>query len=98
MSTLLQRILVALGRRGVQTPIDQTLGNAYRALRKQQDSHPSVFAPAAEILLAEVEGGATTVDNIPTRIAHLTQMLDRLHREEQLEAWASDNEEVVIVS
>jgi hypothetical protein len=96
MSTLLQKILTALGRRGVQTPIDQSLGNAYRALQGYQQQYPTVFAHAAEILLAEIEGGATTVPDIPKRIGHLVQMLDRLHREEELEAWAE--EEVIVVT
>jgi hypothetical protein len=96
MSTLLQKILVALGRRGVQTPIDQSLGAAYRALQQYQRTYPSVFAHAADILLAEVEGGATSVEGIPKRIAHLAQMLDRLHREEELEAWGEEETIVVV--
>ncbi len=95
MSSLLQRILIALGRRGVQTPIDAALGAAYRAMQRCQELYPSVFPHAADILLAEIEGGATNVPDIPKRIGHLVQMLDRLHREEELEAWAS--EEVIAV-
>ena len=95
MSSLLQRIMIALGRRGVQTPIDQSLGDAYRALRASHNQYPSIFPLAAEILLAEIEGGATSVADVPKRIGHLVQMLDRLHREEELEAWAE--EETVIV-
>jgi len=91
MSTLLQKILIALGRRGMQTPVDKSLGDAYRALQQCHALYPSVFTHAAEILLAEVEGGATIVSDIPKRIHHLTQMLDRLHREEELEAWASED-------
>jgi hypothetical protein len=94
MSTLLQKILIAVGRRGVQTPVDATLGNAYRALQRYHEAYPSVFAHAAEILLAEVEGGATSVEDIPKRVGHLVQMLDRLHREEELEDW-SDRDVVV---
>jgi hypothetical protein len=90
MSTFLQRLMCALGRRGVQAPIDQTLGNAYRALQHAHATYPSVFPHAAEILLAEVEGGATTVDMIPKRLGLLVQMLDRLHREEELDAYAED--------
>jgi len=95
MSALLQKILIALGRRGVQVPIDQALATAYRALQRYHETYPSVFNPAAEILLAEVEGGATDVADIPTRLGHLIQMLDRLHREEELTAWAEDQEVVV---
>ena len=91
MSTLLQRLLIALGRRGVQTPVDATLGNAYRGLQHYHEQYPAVFPHAAEILLAEVEGGATTMADIPKRMGHLVQMLDRLHREEELEAWAEDD-------
>jgi len=96
MSTLLQKILIAVGRRGVQTAIDQTLGNAYRALQQYQRAYPTVFNHAAEILLAEVEGGATGVADIPSRIAHLVQLLDRLKREEELEDWA--DEDLVVVA
>jgi hypothetical protein len=88
LSTLLQRILIALGRRGIQAPVDATMGNAYRALQRYHEAYPSVFSHAAEILLAEVEGGATDLPDIPKRMGHLVQMLDRLHREEELEAWA----------
>ena len=96
MSTLLQRIMIALGRRGVQTPIDEHLADAYRALQRCQESYPSVFPHAAEILLAEVEGGATDLETIPRRIIHVSQMLDRLHRQEELDAWAE--EEGVLVA
>jgi hypothetical protein len=91
MSTLLQKIMIALGRRGVQTPIDRTLGDAYRALQQCHALYPSIFPHAAEILLAEVEGGGTSIEDVPKRIAHLSQMLDRLHREEELEAWATED-------
>jgi len=97
MSNLLQRILIALGRRGVQTPIDESLGTAYRGLQSWHSQYPVAFPIAAEILLAEIEGGATVVGDIPKRIGHLVQMLDRLHREEELEAWAEDDETTVIV-
>ena len=90
MSTLLQRILVALGRRGVQTPIDQTLGDAYSALQNHHAMYPNVFTLAAEILMAEIEGGATTVADIPQRISHIARMLDRLHNQEDAEAWADE--------
>jgi hypothetical protein len=80
----------------VQTPIDATLGTAYRALQRYHELYPSVFTHAAEILLAEVEGGATTVDDIPRRMGHIVQKLDRLHRAENLEAWAE--EELVIAA
>ena len=96
MSTLLQKIMAALGRRGVQTPIDKTLGDAYRALQVCHAHYPSVFTHAADILLAEIEGGATTLEDIPKRIAHLAQMLDRLHREEELEAWAEEDVVVTV--
>ena len=96
MSTLLQRILIALGRRGIQAPVDATLGNAYRALQRYHEAYPSVFTHAAEILLAEIEGGATDVADIPKRMGHLVQMLDRLHRQEELDAWA--DEDVVIAA
>ena len=96
MSNLLQKIMIALGRRGVQVPINKTLGDAYRALQQYQRAFPTAFPLAAEILLAEVEGGAVSVEEIPRRIGHLVQMLDRLQREEELEAWAED--EVVIVT
>ena len=96
MSSLLQKMMVALGRRGVQTPIDASLGEAYRALQGCQRAYPGVFAQAAEILLAEVEGGATGVSDVPKRISHLAQMLDRLHREEELEAWAEEEEVIVV--
>jgi hypothetical protein len=96
MSTLLQKILVALGRRGLQTPIDKELGDAYRALQQAHRGYPSIYNHAAEILLAEVEGGATAVADIPKRIGHLCQMLDRLHREEELEAWAEESEVIVV--
>jgi hypothetical protein len=96
MSTLLQKLLIALGRRGVQTPVDATLGNAYRALQQCHELYPSVFTHAAEILLAEVEGGATNVEGIPKRLGHLCQLLDRLHRSEELEAWAEEDQIVVV--
>lgn len=92
MSTLLQKILIAFGRRGVQVPIDQTLADVYAALARCHELYPSVFTHAAEILLAEVEGGATTCEDIPQRLPHLTQMLDRLHKQEELRAWAEDTE------
>jgi len=85
---MLQRILVALGRRGVQTPIDQRLGLAYTALRTAQDDNPNIFPHACEIMLAEIEGGATTVADIPERLPNLIRMLDQLHRNEDLEAWS----------
>lgn len=96
MSTLLQRMLVALGQRGVQTPIDETLGNAYRALQQYFNAYPNVFPNAADILMAEIEGGATTVADVPNRMGHLVQMLDRLYREEELEQWAEDQETVIV--
>jgi hypothetical protein len=96
MSPLLQRIMIALGRRGVQTPIDQELGNAYRALELLQERFPAVFPHAIEILIAEIEGGATGIAEIPRRLGHVAQMLDRLHREEELEAWAE--EDIVIAA
>ena len=96
MSPLLQKIMIALGRRGDQVPIDETLGAAYRALGRYQDLYPNVFNPAAEILLAEIEGGATTIQEVPRRLGHLTQMLDRLHRQEELTAWAQDDDVVVV--
>ncbi len=91
MSALLQKILIALGHGGVQTPIDATLANAYRALQKYHETYPSVFNQAAEILLAELEGGASTLADVPQRLGHLIQMLDRLHREEELELWAEED-------
>jgi hypothetical protein len=90
MSAMLQKILIALGRRGVQVPIDSVLANAYRALQRYQDTYPSVFAQAADVLLAEVEGGATNIADVPQRLGHIVQMLDRLTREEELEMWAED--------
>lgn len=95
MSALLQKILIALGKRGVQTPIDGSLANAYRALQRYHEAYPSVFAAATEILLAEVEGGATGIEDIPQRLGHIIQMLDRLHREEELEMWAEDQTVIV---
>lgn len=89
MSTMLQRMMVALGRRGVQTPIDQRLGLAYQALRQCQDANPNIFPQACEILLAEVEGGATTVADVPLRLRDLIRLLDQLHRNEDLEAWTA---------
>jgi len=91
VSPLLQKMMIALGRRGVQTPIDTALAAAYRAMKQALDAHPSIFPHAAEILLAEVEGGATSVADVPKRLNHLVQMLDRLHREEDLEAWAEED-------
>jgi hypothetical protein len=96
MSTLLQKIMIALGRRGVQTPIDQNLGEAYRALQRHQELYPSIFIHAADILLAEIEGGATNLEDIPKRLSQLTVMLDRLHREEDLVAWA--DQDIVIAA
>ena len=90
MSALLQRIMIALGKRGIVTPIDQSLALAYRALQRYQEAYPSVFNQAAEILLAEVEGGATGLGDIPQRLGHLIQMLDRLTREEELDLWTED--------
>jgi len=90
MSTLLQKILMALGRRGIHVPIDEVLGNTYRSLQQYHSIYPAVFNRAADILLAEVEGGATGIEDIPKRMGHLLQMLDRLHREEELDAWAAD--------
>jgi hypothetical protein len=96
MSALLQKILIALGQRGVQTPIDGTLGNAYRALQRYHEAYPSVFTQATDILLAEIEGGATTLADVPQRLGHLIQMLDRLHREEELELWAEEDTVVTV--
>jgi hypothetical protein len=96
VSALLQKMLVALGHRGVQTPIDPVLGAAYRALVQCHDTYPSIFPNASDILLAEVEGGATGIADIPKRLGHLVQMLDRLHREEELEAWAEEQTVVVV--
>jgi hypothetical protein len=96
MSALLQRIMIALGRRGEQTPIDDTLGTAYRALQRYQDAYPNVFPHASEILLAEIEGGATKIADIPRRIGHICQMLDRLHRQEELDAWAAEEDVIVV--
>jgi hypothetical protein len=90
MSPLLQRLMIALGRRGVPVPIDTTLGNAYQAFQQCHEAFPSVFTHASEILLAEVEGGATSLTEVPARIAALCTMLDRLHRREDLAAWAED--------
>jgi len=96
MSSLLQKILIALARRGVQTPIDQVLGNVYRALIQYHEKYPSVFVHAADILLAEVEGGATELRDVPQRLGTLCVMLDRLHRQEELDVWADDD--VVLVT
>ena len=96
MSSLLQRIMIALGRRGVQTPIDQSLSAAYRALQHCHEQYPSAFPLGADILLAEIEGGATAVADIPKRIGHIVQMLDRLHREEELAVWAEEQTIVVV--
>lgn len=90
MSAMLQKILIALGRRGVQVPIDATLANAYRALQRYHEAYPSVFVQATEVLLAEVEGGATNIADVPQRLGHIIQMLDRLTREEELEMWSED--------
>jgi hypothetical protein len=90
MSAMLQKILIALGRRGVQVPIDATLANAYRALQRYHEAYPSVFTQATEVLLAEVEGGATNIADVPQRLGHIVQMLDRLTREEELEMWSED--------
>lgn len=94
MSAMLQRIMIAAGRRGIQTPIDDSLGAAYRSVVAYQEAYPAVFNHASEILLAEIEGGATPIAEIPRRMGHLLQMLDRLHRAEDLQAWAA--EDVVI--
>jgi len=96
MSNLLQKIMMALGRRGVQVPIDSTLGAAYRSLQEYQAQYPAVFPTAAEILLAEVEGGATGITDIPKRVGHLCEMLDRLQRQEDLTAW-SDPDRLIAV-
>ena len=90
MSPMLQRILIALGQRGVQTPIDPQLGQAYQALRYYQENHANVYPHACEILMAEIEGGATTVPGIPQRLADVVRMLDHLHRTEDLELWAEE--------
>jgi hypothetical protein len=87
---MLQRILIALGQRGVQTPIDAHLGQAYQALHFYQENYANVYPHACEILMAEIEGGATTVMDIPQRMADLVRMLDRLHRSEDLDLWAQE--------
>jgi len=97
MSTLLQKIMMALGRRGVHVPVDEVLGQTYRALQQYHAAYPAVFNKGADILLAEVEGGATTIEDIPKRMGHLLQMLDRLHREEELDAWQVDEIAVAAV-
>lgn len=94
MSALLQKIMIAMGRRGVMVPIDESLASAYRALQRYHEAYPSVYVQASEILLAEVEGGAIGIADIPQRLGHIIQMLDRLTREEELEMWA---EETVVV-
>lgn len=91
MSPMLQRILVALGKRGVQTPLDQRLGLAYRALQLHQENSANVYPHACDILLAEIEGGATTVADIPQRLADLVRLLEHLHRTEELAEWAEDS-------
>lgn len=96
MSALLHKIMIAMGRRGVMVPIDESLATAYRALQRYQEAYPSVFAPASEILLAEIEGGAIGIADIPQRLGHIIQMLDRLTREEELEIW-TENSGVVSV-
>jgi hypothetical protein len=90
MSPMLQRILIALGRRGVQTPVDQRLGQAYQALHYYQENHANIYPHACEILMAEIEGGATTIVDVPQRMADLVRMLDQLHRNEDLELWAQE--------
>jgi hypothetical protein len=90
MSPMLQRILVALGKRGVQTPLDQRLGLAYRALQLHQENSANVYPHACDILLAEIEGGATTVADIPQRLGDLVRLLEHLHRTEELDTWAVD--------
>jgi len=90
MSPMLQRILVALGKRGVQTPVDQQLGLAYRALQLHQENSANVFPHACDILLAEIEGGATAVADIPRRLGDLVRLLENLHRTEELDTWAED--------
>lgn len=95
MSPMLQRILIALGHRGVQTPLDQRLGQAYRALQFHQEHSANVYPHACDILLAEIEGGATTVADIPQRLGDLIRLLEHLHRTEELEAWAEDDTLVV---
>ena len=95
MSTLLQKLMIALGRRGVQTPIGDELAAAYRALQEHHAAYPTAFGNAADILLAEVEGGATALAEIPTRIDHLCRMLDALYRQEELDALAEEPTVVV---
>lgn len=97
MNPLLHRVMVALGRQGHQVPIDDTLGAAYRAFQHYQRSHPTAFGPATDILLAEVEGGATKLDQVPKRLGHLVQMVDRLQRENEVEAWVDDLDSVTVV-
>jgi hypothetical protein len=95
MSPMLQRILIALGQRGVQTPLDQRLGLAYRALQYHQEHSANVYPHACDILLAELEGGATTVADIPQRLGDLVRLLEHLHRSEELEAWADEETRVI---
>lgn len=90
MSPLLQKLLVAFGRRGVVVPIDETLGELYRQLGAYHDQYPNVFNNAVEVLLAEVEGGGLDVGDVARRLGRLLHMLDRLHRQEDLEAWVSE--------
>ena len=96
MSILLQKIMIALGHRGIACPIDQTLGNVYQALNVFHEQYPAVFMNAAEILLAEIEGGAVGLGDIPKRLGQIVQMLDRLHRQEDLQVWAE--EDIVITA
>ncbi len=96
MSNLLQKIMMALGRRGVQVPIDSVLGMAYRSLQDYLSQYPAVFPAAAEILLSEVEGGATSVTDIPKRMGHLCEMLDRLQRQEDLAIWTDPDRMIAV--
>lgn len=89
-------MLAALGRRGVQVPFDPSLAAAYRALHQCHELYPSVFGPAVEILMAEIEGGATGIADVPKRLGHLAELLDRLHRAEELDAWAE--EDLIVVA
>lgn len=90
MSPLLQKLMIAFGRRGVSVPIDQNLGKLYESLDEYHDQYTNIFNNAVEILLAEVEGGALELNEVGDRLGRLLYMLDRLHRQEDLEAWASD--------
>ncbi len=96
MSVMLQKMMVAFGRRGTACPIDQTLGDAYKALEIYHEQYPAVFTNAAEILLAEVEGGAISLADVPRRLGLIVQMLDRLHRQEELHDWSNDTVVVAV--